>query len=82
VESSLYIFGSVCTCVPAQRKSASFFINSVEDLAFSVVIKITKDDFEAAVISAIKRSFQIPFLLAVIFILLSVCVETNTKYCS
>jgi hypothetical protein len=42
-------------------------------LAFSLVIKITKDEFEAAVISGIKRSFQIPFLLAVIFILLSVC---------
>jgi hypothetical protein len=73
VEGNIYISGSVCTCAYKNETAHHYLSTLLEIPCYFWSPKIIKDDFEAAVISEIKKSFQTPLLLAVIFILANVC---------
>jgi hypothetical protein len=70
----VYIYLVVFALVPIKKGTGHLYLLTLLKIWCSFWSpKITKDEFEAAVISAIKKSFQSQFLLVVIYILISAC---------
>jgi len=69
MDSSLRTSGSVSTCTYKQETAHHYLLTLLEITCSFWSPKIIKDDFEAAVIRAIKKkSFETPLLVTVICI--------------